>query len=573
MELRILILAPRGRDAEVAAGILTRIGLTCRVCTNLAELVKAAEAGAGAALVTEEALDGNDDVAVLLRWVRTQPPWSDFPFIVLATPRGDIAQGVRAPAWFEGIGNTVLLERPLGATALTSSLRNALRARRKQHEMRAYLAEREAVARRLAASNASLEARVIERTEELRAAYEQLKEEGLERERTEARLTQAQRLEALGKLAGGIAHDFNNVLQAVSGGLSLIQRRAGDADGVRRLAGMAADAANRGATITGRLLSFARRDALRAEAVSPNLLLEGLGEMLAHTLGVRIKLRVIVDEYLPMLLADKGQLETVLVNLAVNARDALPDGGALVLAATSEVVLDTKAHPAALAYGRYVRLSVSDTGTGMDAATLARASEPFFTTKPRGQGTGLGLAMARGFAQQSGGGLVIESMPGHGTIVTLWFPEAIDALKLDGQEPSINPPEPIPASAYVLVVDDDAMVREVLIGLMKEQGYHVSHASDGLEALAQLDNGAVVDLLLSDFSMPGMNGLTLIQEARRRRPALPAVLLTGFAEASLQFGIKDTDMATTALLRKPVSNIELTKRVDALLRYVASKHS
>ena len=567
-EHTVLILTPRGRDAGVAAGILARVGMACRICADLADLAQAAAEGAGAALVAEEALDG--DASVLLRWVAAQPPWSDFPFVVLAAPRGGIEQGARAPAWFDGIGNAVLLERPLGAAALASAVRAALRARRKQYEVRAYFAERELAATRLATLNESLEARVAERTAELRAAYDRLGEEAREREQVEARLAQAQRMEALGQLAGGIAHDFNNVLQAVIGGLGLIQRRPGDAEHVRKLAHMAGDAAQRGAAITGRLLAFARRGALRAEPVAALPLLEGLREMLAHTLGVGIAMRVAADPDLPALVADKAQLETVLVNLAVNARDAMPDGGTLLLAAASEAVLD-KAHPAGLPPGRHLRLSVSDTGMGMSAATLARASEPFFTTKPLGQGTGLGLAMARGFAHQSGGGFVIESAPGQGTTVTLWFPEVVGvSVASDDLALSEGGALSIPASACVLVVDDDAMVRQVVAGQMEERGYRVIQAGDGLEALAQLDGGAAVDLLISDFAMPGMNGLTLIQEARRRRPELPALLLTGYADASVRLAVEDADTGGTALLRKPVSGTALAERAAALLAHAAA---
>lgn len=206
---------------------------------------------------------------------------------------------------------------------------------------------------------------------------------------------------------------------------------------------MAADAAQRGATITGRLLAFARRSTLRAEPVQLLPVLEGLREMLAHTLGTGIAMRIAADQNLPALLADKGQLETVLVNLAVNARDAMPEGGTLLFSAALEaILLDVKAHPAGLRPGGYLRLSVSDTGMGMSAANLVRASEPFFTTKPLGQGTGLGLAMARGFAHQSGGGFMIESMPGQGTTVTLWFPEAVGVWVADSPAPpgSAAPP-------------------------------------------------------------------------------------------------------------------------------------
>ncbi len=544
--------------------------MICRICPDLADLARAIVEGAGAALVTEEALDGDDDAGMVLRWVAAQPPWSDFPFVVLAAPRGDIAQGARAPAWFDGIGNAVLLERPLGAAALASAVRTTLRTRRRQYEMRAYLAERELAAERLELLNASLETRVTERTAELRAAYDRLGEEAHERELTEARLAQAQRMEALGQLAGGIAHDFNNVLQAVIGGLDLIQRRSGEAEVVKRFAIMAADVAQRGATITGRLLAFARRDALRAESVPPLPLLEGLREMLTHTLGVGIVMQVVADQDLPTLLADKGQLETVLVNLAVNARDAMPDGGTLLLAATPEVVLGARLHPAGLRPGSYVRLAVSDTGTGMSATVLARASEPFFSTKPTGQGTGLGLAMARGFAHQSGGGIVIESAPGQGTTVTLWLPEAVSIpVASDPVLPESTAPF-ISTMACVLVVDDDAMVREVLVGQMENLGYRVVQAGDGLEALAQLDAGAAVDLLISDFAMPGMNGLTLIQEARRRRPELPALLLTGYADASVGLVVEDAERRSTVLLRKPVSGTVLAERAAALLAHAVA---
>jgi len=570
-EHRVLILAPRGRDAQLAAGILARAGMTCRVCTDVAELVGVAVEGAGAALLTEEALDGDD--GVLLHWVTTQPPWADFPFVVLAAPRGDIAQGARTPAWFDGIGNAVLLERPLGAAALASAVRAALRARRRQYEIRAYLAEREVAAARLAALNASLETRVAQRTGELRTAYDRLEQQAREREETEARLAQAQRIEALGQLAGGIAHDFNNVLQAVTSGLSLIHSRSADAAAVKRFAGMAADAAERGASITGRLLTFARRGALRAEPISPLPLLDGLRELLAHTLGVGIEMRIAADPDLPTLLADKGQLETVLVNLAVNARDAMPEGGTLMLAAASEAVPDAGAHPAGLASGGYLRLSVSDTGAGMSAATLARASEPFFTTKPSGQGTGLGLAMARGFAHQSGGGFMIESAPGQGTTVTLWFPQAVRDSVASGPPLPESKACSVTALVRVLVVDDDAIVREALAGQIEDWGYSVAQANNGLEALAHLDGGATVDLLISDFAMPGMNGLTLIQEARRRRPALPVLLLTGYADASIRLAVEDAGPGSTALLRKPVSGTALAERAAALLAQVAAHAS
>ncbi len=570
MELRVLIVMPRGRDAGLAAGILGKAGITSRVCSDFADLVRAAEEDAGAALIAEEALDADDHGSSLLRWVAAQPPWSDFPVIVLAAPRGDVAQGARVPAWFAGLGNIVLLERPMGAAALTSAVRTVLRARRRQYQMRTYLAERETATLQLSALNASLETRVTQRTTELQAAYDRLAKEAVEREQTKALLAQAQRMEALGQLAGGIAHDFNNVLQAVSGGLSLIERRA-DSEMVKRLAGMAGDAAQRGASITGRLLAFARQGALRGEAVSPRRLLESLHEMLAHTIGAGIRMQVAASESLPLLLADKGQLETVLVNLAVNARDAMPDGGLLSLSAAPETVRETGLHAAGLGVGRFLCLSVSDTGMGMNAATLARASEPFFTTKPLGQGTGLGLAMARGFAQQSGGGMAIESASGKGTTVKLWFPEAAGAAEVNGAVSLVLPTRSVRAGTCVLIVDDDVSVREVLVSEMTGLGYEVSQARDGLEALAHIDEGATIHLLISDFAMPGMNGLALIQEARRRRPDLPALLLTGYADASVRLAAEQADIGDTALLRKPASGVDLAQSAATLLAHASRK--
>lgn len=383
------------------------------------------------------------------------------------------------------------------------------------------------------------------------------------REQAQARLAQAQRMEALGQLAGGIAHDFNNVLQAVTGGLCLIGRRAGDAEAVRRLARMADDAAKRGATITGRLLAFARKGELQATPVPPGALLDNLREMLAPALGASVQVLTHVAPDVPALLADRAQLETVLVNLAVNARDAMPEGGTLHVTASAEVVAG--AHSARLRAGAYVRLDLGDTGVGMTAATLARASEPFFTTKPPGQGTGLGLAMARGFAEQSDGGFALCSAPGQGTTVTLWFPLAKGMANAEVLAETVVIGARGAGSVRVLVVDDDAMVRTVLAEHLADCGYRVTQASDGLDALARLDTGEVADLLVTDFSMPGMNGLVLIQEARQRLPGLPALLLTGYADAGIWPRIKADPNDPIVLLRKPVSGDELAARAAMLL--------
>jgi signal transduction histidine kinase/ActR/RegA family two-component response regulator len=420
----------------------------------------------------------------------------------------------------------------------------------------------------LAMSRAQAEREAMAR---LRATLDELRRETAGREAAENRARQAQRLEALGQLAGGIAHDVNNVLQAAASGARLIQRRPDDVQQVQRLAAMVLEAAERGATVARRLLAFARQGELRAAEVPVAGMMEELREVLTHTLGAGIEVRTALPSGLPPLRADKGQLETVLLNLATNARDAMAatGGGVLTLAAAEEVVASGAAHPAGLGPGAYLRLSVADTGSGMDPATLARASEPFFTTKARGQGTGLGLSMARGFAEQSGGGMAIESELGRGTTVTLWLPRS-DASP---QPPAEAPPSPaIEAGAgwhpRVLLVDDEALVRETLAAELTERGWQVQQAAEGAAALQFLQNSPPPDLLISDLAMPGLSGLAVIRAVRRRWPGLPALLLTGLvgdgaaAEAALAEAVRDGPFA---LLRKPIDACELITRAEALL--------
>jgi len=520
-------------------------------------------------VISSTSLEG---VPVLVVWSRAgSSGWS----VGIGVPQSELRTPFwRALRWTLAAGTLALLLSAVLATALARRVLwpiGALVGLASEQDAAAVpvnlgLHEANVVADALRAA-AAARAKATQKLRDMNETLEaQVGREVAAREQAQSQLAQAQRMEALGQLAGGIAHDFNNVLQAVSGGLALIGRRAGDAEVVRQLARMAGDATERGAAITGRLLSFARKGELRAEPVPAGPLLEGVREILAATLGAGIETQIAMDGTLPPLLADKAQLETVLVNLAVNARDAMPDGGCLTLHAAAETVADARRHRAGLAAGEYVRLDVADTGIGMDAATLMRASEPFFTTKPLGQGTGLGLAMARGFAQQSGGGFAIRSVPGEGTTVILWFPRASVNTPEAGIDAVGQPRAVMPGLARrILVVDDDAMVRAVLVGQLEDLGYVVTQAGDGLAALARLDAGAETDLLVTDFAMPGMNGAVLIGEARRRRPALPALLLTGYADPGLQSTVEREPGVGTVLLRKPVSGAELAGRVAALL--------
>ncbi|WP_372619018.1 PAS domain-containing protein [Falsiroseomonas sp.] len=392
-----------------------------------------------------------------------------------------------------------------------------------------------------------------------------------DRRRLEAELRQGQKLQALGSLAGGIAHDFNNVLQAVSGAAAMLRREAGDPARVRHRTRMLAEAVERGAAITGRLLGFARRTEARATPLDVAELLQGLKEILGPTLGAGIEIRVEALPGLPPLLAEREQLQTALINLATNARDAMPRGGVLILSAAAERVTRRGAGvPAGLEPGEYLRLSVRDDGTGMGAATLARAADPFFTTKPEGQGTGLGLPMAKGLAAQLGGAFLIESAPGKGTTVTLWLPGA------SRRAPGSAAPAPAEGGLTaapgperrlrILVVDDDRLVRETLADELTAAGHGVCVAPGGAEALALLDAGERVDALVADLSMPGLDGLSLIQAVRRRYAALACVLLTGHTEGSAAALAPDAGGGEFALLHKPATGAEVAAALGTLQR-------
>ena len=292
-------------------------------------------------------------------------------------------------------------------------------------------------------------------------------------------------------------------------------------------------------------------------------LLAGLREILAHTLGAGISIHVQAAPGLPPLLADRGQLETVLINLAANARDAMAGSGSLTFAAVRETLAGSAAESAALPPESYLCLAISDTGEGMAPEVLARASEPFFTTKPQGKGTGLGLAMARGFAEQSGGALAIESEPGSGTTVRLWLPLA--AASADDSPAAGNAPATSDGRHRILLVDDEPLVREITAEQLEAAGFAVIPLGGGIEALARLQAGEAADLLLSDLSMSGMDGLTLIRHAQALRPALPAILLTGYATEAAELAVGGALSGSFTLLRKPVEGNALVARILALL--------
>jgi len=379
-----------------------------------------------------------------------------------------------------------------------------------------------------------------------------------EARRMEMRLRQADKMQALGTMAGGVAHDFNNLLTAILGSLHLAGKRVGDEPGLLRLMRNATMAAERGSALTRRLLSFSRQNELAPRSVSVNRLILGMGDLLARTLGTppggTLELRRELSADPGTTRVDPDQLELALLNLCINARDAMPDGGAITLA-TAEVILAADEVPE-LPAGRYVRISVADTGTGMSPEVLARVLEPFFTTKEVGKGTGLGLPMVYGLVRQSGGGLMIDSAPGQGTRVSLYLP-ASEAEQEDGgaEEGGIARAG---TPARVLVVDDDATVREVTAGFLADLGHDVVEATDGEAALRVLESDAGIRLLVADFAMPRMNGAELSERARVLRPGLPILLVTGYAE----LGTLSPDIP---VLNKPYRQSELAERVAVLL--------
>jgi PAS domain S-box-containing protein len=346
------------------------------------------------------------------------------------------------------------------------------------------------------------------------------------RKRTEEALRQAQKVEAMGQLTGGVAHDFNNLLSPIIGGLDLLQRRGVGDDRDRRTISGALQAAERAKTLVQRLLAFARRQPLQPAPVDASKLIEGMSELIASTAGPRVRVLVDAPVGLPPCLADPNQIEMALLNLSVNARDAMPDGGVLTIAASAEAA---PADAGDLGAGRYIRLTVADTGLGMDETTLARAIEPFFSTKGVGRGTGLGLSMVHGLAAQLNGALRLRSSPSEGTEVQLWLPCADSAPRPLEQGRSL---EDISGHGTVLLVDDEALVRSSTAEMLADMGFEVVEHEDAEQAIRYLAEGGAADLIVTDHLMPGMTGVELALAARQLRPGTPALIISGYAEAS-----------------------------------------
>ena len=528
LAFRVMILAPIGRDASASADLLRNAGLTPHVVDDLAGLLAGLTSGAGAAFVAEEALF-NKDLTALQGWIVQQPPWSDVPFVVLTSH----LDHPRINSWRQTLAgklqNVSMLERPLQAISLTSAMQVALRARRRQYEVKALIEAQEQAAERL-------EALVAERTQELEKANEDLKCQMIERERVEASLRQSQKMEAVGQLTGGLAHDFNNLLTGISGSLELTRARLsqGKADSVDHYITTAQEAVKRAAALTHRLLAFSRRQALEPKPTNVNRLVTGMEELIRRTVGPAIHVEVVGAGGLWSTLVDSNQLENALLNLCLNARDAMPQGGRLTIETANRWLDARGARDLDIAPGQYISLCVTDTGTGMEADVAAHAFDPFFTTKPLGQGTGLGLSMIYGFARQSGGQIRIYSEVGKGTTMCLYLPRHDDDPNFNDAADFPEASESLGDGEVVLVIDDEPSIRMLITDVLSDTGYSVLEASDGPAGLRVLQSAARIDLLITDVGLPGgMNGRQVADAARSLRPDLRVLFITGYAENAL----------------------------------------
>jgi len=657
---RVLLLAPTGRDGPASCALLEQAGIAPRLCSGIDELLHALEEGAGAGIIAEEGFIATD-CGPLFEWVEKQPPWSDFPFIILTTRHPDTRRRQTTLWLITHLKNVTLQERPIQKMTLVSAVQAALRGRLRQYEAAKYLAEREQAASRLeelvsertrqlqeANSNLTaaqesltmaleaaqmrtwhvdlagdrrgklprgsspsgvvsllarwssaveerllpeeeqafatafdqardtgkfhLEARVLRGNEEVHwvvaegRVYRDEKHDPVrlagtirdvtERRQVEESLRQTQKLEVIGQLTGGVAHDFNNLLTAVLGNIELASLRTRDQNLLSVLRS-AASAAERGAKLTGQLLAFARKQHLAPRVVSLNELVSSMGDLLLQTIGATIRIETVLEKDLWPVLIDPTQLELVILNLAINSRDAMPHGGRLTVA-TRNIGRSDARRPAGLKRGDYVAISVSDTGSGMTQEVAAKAFEPFFTTKAVGQGTGLGLSQVLGFAHQSGGEARIDSRVGHGTTITILLPRSRESLP-----PVIDDDRPVTVdgkAATILVVDDDAAVRTLTVQALETMNYRVIEAENGRVAL-DLVRQNQIDLALIDLVMPIMNGRQLATRIRADDPKRSLLFMTGYDDLSGS----DDPFAQETVIKKPFKLVELGAAVERAL--------
>lgn len=513
-----VVFAPLGRDAAVLSSVLSDCRVDALVCTSPAQLYSAIDDDALLLLITEEGLS-QCSADMLVSRIHAQPAWSSLPVIVLSAAghAGSHGERIRPLA---RLGNVTVLSRPIAREAMAMSVGSAVHSRKLQYQVRDQIEQ-------LARYSVELERRVDERSAALAREVD-------ERKRVEAALLESRRLESLGRLTGGIAHDFNNMLQVVGGGvqmLRMITANSADPRFVRTIDSIAR-ASDHGAKLTQQLLAYGRRQALSVSSVDLNEHLEDMLALLRHTVGREIRLVVEVENGLWPVRADATHLEMAIVNLVLNARDAMPHGGKVTLTLRNCRLPEEGDGADCELRGDYVCIALTDEGCGMDDDTLSHAFEPFFTTKPIGQGTGLGLSQVQGFATQSGGHAFIRREE-RGTTVSIILPrsdrgdgEAALPSAADAVASEMAGNEPL-RGLTVLCVEDDPLVAEVAAGIFSVLGMKVISAASADEAL-QVDLSRV-DVVFSDVMMPGsMDGIGLAGELRQARPGLPIVLASGY---------------------------------------------
>lgn len=518
----VVVCAPTGRDAPLIREMLTRAGCAAEVAPSMETVCEHMGTGAAVAILAEEALTPRA-TGLLLEAIRGQPSWSDFPIIVLSSALAMSRQEQPTLRALRESGNVTLVERPVHSLTLLTAVQSAFRARRRQYEVRDYLAERE---------------------------------------RVEEQVRQAQKMDAVGQLAGGLAHEVNNMMTVVIGFGDLVLKRKDLDRMLRSEIEEIVKAGKRAASITQQLLAFSRRQARRLEELQLDRVILDMRSLLRQLVGPGIEVELRCDSPLGIVRVDRNQLEQVLINLAANARDAMPDGGCLRISAESvqidERLADELNAPAAVG-SRYVLMRVQDNGHGMDANTLGRIFEPFFTTKPVGKGTGLGLSTVYGIVHQNNGHITVDSAPGVGTEFRIYLPEVEQGAST--AEAPVVPPDG--GVETVLLVEDEPAVRGLARRALVDQGYAVIDVSGGNAALARLasDRGAV-DLVVCDVAMPGMSGPEFVRRLRQVYPDIPVLFISGYAgEDLVERGLD----RLAPFLQKPFTAEQLAREVRRLI--------
>ncbi|MBC3478730.1 response regulator [Pseudomonas taiwanensis] len=522
LDERALILAPAQLGASTSK-LLATAGIDCLCARDIDHLHSCLVEGAGLAIIAEKTLRSCKDT-LLREFIKDQPCWSDLPIVLLTAPRSPLTAPLGHP-----LGNLSLLGSPFADEQLLLLARNALRNRRRQ-----YLAR-----------------------DQLQALQQQLDS----RSQTPAlAVHQARKMEAIGQLAGGVAHDFNNLLTSIGGSFELIDRRLkqGRSEGLESVLRMGREAVSRASLLTHRLLAFSSRQSLHSQRIELRALLEA--QRLQDNYSDSVTLELQLPDTLWAVEADSVQLQQALDNLLLNACEAMPSGGALRIEASNQRVEADPGRGDSLSTGDYLRLSIIDDGQGMSQSTLEHAFEPFFSTKPVGQGIGLGLSMVYGFSKQSRGHVALYSQIGQGTRVDLYLPRhAGPAQTVQAVDPPTSPME----SRDVLVVEDDPHVRCLLCQALQEDGANCQSASNANDALKLLRSAQNVDLLISDVGLPGMNGRQLAEIARTLRPGLAVLFITGYAETAMaREGFLAPGMQ---LISKPFELKELQRQVARML--------